>query len=231
MLQLQSCPLNYWQSFLIIVSDLIFRELFKTKFCLSFHFLFILCTMCFAYMCMHLYVAILVCIFMRKLVKKSKAYFNVCCLTNFQTYKCDDKQPPLLMLSDFLTTSVLPFITIRSTPSCHPVSTDFALRLLICCLDSALSVSLLDWLEEIHPATLIICCADRLQECVELVTRKKDINYYVRLKTLVLTAVGLLEKCLSVPDCSLKGEYIFKTLFVYEGTANKICRTQRTLSL
>ena len=61
------------------------------------------------------------------------------------------------------------------------------MRLLIGCLDATLAVKFSDWLEEVHPAVIVACCAEILQECVELGKEVAEVDRSVKIKSLALT--------------------------------------------
>ncbi|KAK7504391.1 hypothetical protein BaRGS_00004257 [Batillaria attramentaria] len=122
-----------------------------------------------------------------------------------QTHGQENGTALLLSPAEFLTASVLPNITLP-TPSTisPPVSIDFALRLLIGVLGATLKAGLTDWLNEVHPAALAVCCAELVDECVELVTDTGDVDLRARIRSLVLTVLELLQRHLHAAKISLE---------------------------
>ncbi|KAK7094712.1 gem-associated protein 4-like [Littorina saxatilis] len=109
-----------------------------------------------------------------------------------QTYKTDVKHPPLLSPSEFLSTFALPYISLHLADP--PIRMDFALRLLIGCLDATFSVRFSDWLEEVKPAVIVACCARILHEYVELVSDAAEVDRAIKIKSLVLRILDGLHK-------------------------------------
>ena len=87
---------------------------------------------------------------------------------------------------------MLPFFTLHASDP--PITVDFALRLLIGCLDATLAAKFSDWLEEVHPAVIVACCAGILQECVELGKEDVEVDWAVKIKSYALTVLDRVQE-------------------------------------
>ncbi|XP_076436417.1 uncharacterized protein LOC143275954 isoform X2 [Babylonia areolata] len=114
---------------------------------------------------------------------------------------------PLLSPAEFLSSSVLPFITLHhASPEPPPISTEFALRLLIGCLEATRSEGRSDWLEGVHPAVVLACLAGVLQECGGMVGEDREVERAVTTKGLVLRVVREMAEHFTLAGMALEGE-------------------------
>jgi hypothetical protein len=144
-----------------------------------------------------------------------------------QAKQKEDDSHQLLSPSPFLSTTVLPSLSLQPTPP-PPLSLDFALKLLIGCLDAALCNKHFDWLwQEVYAAVMVACCAGVLEECVDLVGEAVDTDTSVQRKTLTLNALDKLLKVFDEGDYRLPGVCTLNAANFVK--ACKMCNTVKAL--
>ena len=102
---------------------------------------------------------------------------------------------------------MLPFFTLHASDP--PITVDFALRLLIGCLDATLAVKFSDWLEEVHPAVIVACCAGILQECAELGKEAMEVDWAVKIKSYTLTVLDRVQEHSAAAGKKFEGIFCF----------------------